>query len=144
MRLGRAQHLLQRRAADDLPDVGQVAATMRLARFRVAAQGDLPIFGVYDLRILAVELERRANAGEDQVGAAHAFGLQPLHPVTHTLGKHTQHVAPVADVRICWARSADEVDAGRESCRVTRTEPRAHLCGDGPRASDNPSAAGHC
>jgi hypothetical protein len=41
--------------------------------------------GGLDLRVAAEDLERRPDAGKHEVGAAHAFALQALHPVADPL-----------------------------------------------------------
>ena len=62
--LGGAEHLRERTAADDFPDLGQVLVELDLA----------PLGGL-DLRVTAEDLKRWANAGEDEVRATHAFIL---------------------------------------------------------------------
>jgi len=73
--------LLQRRATDCLPNVSQVATLVRFLRLRIAAQRNLTILRIDDLGVLAIDLERGPNTGEDQVGAADALLLEAIHPL---------------------------------------------------------------
>ena len=83
----RAQHLLQRQPGHRLPHIGEIAALVRLAGRGVAAQRDGAVFGVHHLAVLAVEFQRRADAGKDQVRAADAFGFEAGHPGGDAAGK---------------------------------------------------------
>ena len=102
--LGGAEHLREGAPAHDLPDLLQVLGERDLA----------PVGGL-DLRVAAEDLKRRADAGEDEVGAADAFALQALHPVADAVRQLAQHVGPVAHRGVVGARAADEVNAGGES-----------------------------
>jgi len=111
LRLGGAEDLLQRRPADDLPDLLQILG-----------QFDHPPFGSLDLRITAEYLQRRADAGEYQVRAANPFTMEPLHPVAHAPGQLAQHVRPVAHRRIVGTRPTDEVNTRGEGGGFHRTK----------------------
>ena len=110
--LGGAEHLREGAAAHDLPDLLQVLGERDLA----------PVGGL-DLRVAAEDLERRADAGEDEVGAADAFALQALHPVADARRQLAQDVGPVADRRVVGTRAADEVDAGGEARGFAGAQP---------------------
>ena len=112
--LGGAEHLGEGAPAHDLPDLLQVLGERDLA----------PVGGL-DLRVAAEDLERRADAGEDEVGAADAFALQALHPVADAVRQLAQDVGPVADRRVVGARAADEVDAGGEGGGFAGAQARA-------------------
>ena len=45
------------------------------------------------------QLERRSDAGEDQVGATNALVLQPLHPAGDTRREFAQDIGPVSNRR---------------------------------------------
>ena len=101
--LGSAEHLCEGAPAHSLPDLLEV-----LGKRHLAAVGGL------DLRVAAEDLERRADAGEDEVGAADALPLQALHPVADTVRQLAKYVGPVAHLRVVRAWAADEMDAGGE------------------------------
>ena len=130
--LGGAEHLGEGAAAHDLPDLLQVLGERDLA----------PVGGL-DLRVAAEDLERRADAGEDEVGAAHAFALQALHPVADALRQLAQDVGPVADRRVVRARAADEMDAGGEARGISGAQPGTHFCRESATSRDDPAAADH-
>ena len=57
---------------------------------QVLGERDLASLRGLDLCVAAEDLERRPDAGEDEVRAADAFALEALHPVAHALGQFTQ------------------------------------------------------
>src|SRR5713101_1020877 len=69
-----AEYLAKRRAADDLPHVGEEAPLVRFGCLGVAAKRNFPAFGILNMSVATVDLHRRPDAGEDQIGAADAFG----------------------------------------------------------------------
>ena len=130
--LGGTEHLGEGAPAHDLPHLLQILG-----------QADLPPIGGLDLGVTAEDFERWPDAGEDEVGAAHAFALQALHPVADALGQLAQHLGPVADRCIVRARTANEVNASGERGGLAGTQTRLHLGCDGPGAGDGPAAADH-
>jgi hypothetical protein len=96
--LGGAEHLGERASAHDLPHLFQVLGELDLA----------PVGGL-DLAVPAEDLERRANAGKDEVGAPDAFALQSLHPVTDATWQLKEDLAPITDF-VTATSTADQVD----------------------------------
>jgi hypothetical protein len=88
---------VQRGAADDLPYLFQILGKRHVAPF-----------GGLDARIAAENLQCRPDAGEDEIGAAHPFLLQPRHPFANAIGQFAQHIGPVADP-VLDAGPADEM-----------------------------------
>ena len=130
--LRRAEHLLERRTAHDLPDF-----------FQILRQSDLlPLCRLHS-PVAAEDFERGADAGEHQIGTAHTFLLQVLHPVGDAQGQFPQHIGPLADRSILWTRSADQVNAGRQGSRVASSKTRISFGCDGPRGSNRPATSDH-
>ena len=111
MRCVRTKHLLERRAADDLPDLLQVLG-----------QAYVPALSGLDRTVAAEDLECGPDAGEHEICASDAFVLQPLHPVAHACGQFAQDIRPVADGRFQGSWTADQVDTGSKRGRVPSTQ----------------------
>ena len=132
LRLCGVEHLFQRGAADDLPDFLQVIG-----------QADYIALGGLDGAVMAEDFERRADAGENQIGTTDAFGLQALDPVSDADRQFPQDIGPVADGSVLGTRAADEVDTGGERGGIAGTKTRRHFSSNRPRAGDGPTTANH-
>src|SRR5205807_2146163 len=109
--LPRTEDLLQGGTTDSFPDVGEVAAKVRLFGLRVAAQRDRSLLRIDDLRVGAVNLQGGTDAGEYEVSPVDPLLLKPLHPFGDTAGQFPQYVPPIADRGILRTGTADEVYA---------------------------------
>ena len=91
--------------------------------------------GGLDLRVAAEDLQRWADAGEDQVGAAHTLALQALHPVAdaHGNSRRTSAQSPTARVSGRGRQPSERWSPAGGS----RAAVHAHFSSNRPRSCDH-------